>query len=72
MRQHVLMALLLSLTLTACTNQNWYAGAQNAQTAHCMQVPAADYKDCIKQTTESYNEYEKQRDTLKNETDSTR
>lgn len=50
------------LCLVSCSTQAWYAGTQNAQTAHCLKVPASEYNDCIDQTTESYNEYEKKRE----------
>ncbi len=59
------IALLFSLTgLVACSTQNWYSGAQSAQTAHCMKQPQAEYDDCMQQSGKSYNEYEKDQEEL--------
>lgn len=60
------------LCLTSCSTQAWYTGVQNAQTAHCLKVPASEYDDCIDQTTENYNEYEKKRIDLTGEPNSTK
>jgi len=55
----------LSTVLTACTQQNWYHGAQSAQTANCMQQPISEYNDCNKQSQEmSYQEYVKNQEPL--------
>jgi hypothetical protein len=53
--------LLSALLTTACSNQNWYIGAQSAHKAHCMKQPVSEYEDCMQQTSESYNEYELKR-----------
>lgn len=55
----VVMPLLL---LMSCSTQAWYQSAKDAQAAHCRQGPLPEYEDCIKQSTGSYNEYEKERD----------
>jgi len=61
----VSVILLSTLLTTACSKQNWYAGAQSAQKAHCMKQPISDYEECMQQTSESYNEYEiKRQDVL--------
>jgi len=61
--QNLFILILLTL-LTACTKQSWYAGAQSAQTAHCMKGPASEYEDCIKQSNQDYDEYSKKREQL--------
>jgi len=53
-----------SITLIACTKQAWYQGAQSSQTAHCMKEPVSEYNDCIQQSGESYDEYNKSREAL--------
>jgi len=61
----VTVILLSTLLSTACSKQNWYAGAQAAQEAHCMKQPTSEYEECMQQTSESYNEYEiKRQDVL--------
>ncbi|MBE9568709.1 MAG: hypothetical protein IMF14_08430, partial [Proteobacteria bacterium] len=44
------LAALLTMTLPACSKQNWYQGARSAQTAQCMQGPESEYKDCNQQS----------------------
>jgi hypothetical protein len=60
----IISIFILLMVLTSCSTQNWYAGAQSAQTAHCMKVPVSEYEDCINQSTESYDEYSKNREQL--------
>lgn len=59
-----IMAGIIAVTLSACSKQNWYQGAQSAQTARCLQEPQAEYNDCNRQTSQSYNEYDKNREDL--------
>lgn len=61
-----LMVLLIASTLVACSQQNWYQGAQSAQTAHCMKQPLAEYEDCIQPSNESYDNFKNSREQLKN------
>jgi hypothetical protein len=56
--------ILLAITLIACTEQAWYSGVQSSQTANCMKEPVSEYNDCIQQSGESYNEYNKSREAL--------
>jgi hypothetical protein len=55
---------ILLVTLSSCSTQNWYTGAQSAQEAQCMKEPAATYDECMKQTNQSYDEYSKKREKL--------
>jgi len=64
-----LMILLIESTLAACSQQNWYQGAQSAQTAHCMKQPLAEYEDCNQQSKESYDDFKSSREQLKNQDD---
>jgi hypothetical protein len=63
---------LLAVTLSACTKQAWYQGAQSSQTAHCMKQPVSEYDDCIQQSSENYNEYNKNREALIKENTTTK
>lgn len=54
----------ISASLTACSKQNWYQGGQSSLQAQCMKGPASEYNDCMKQSSESYPEYEKNREEL--------
>ena len=64
--------ILLAITLTACTKQAWYQAAQSSQTTHCMKEPAAEYNDCIQQSAENYDEYNKNRKALLEENTTTK
>ncbi len=62
------ITLAIIATLTACSKQNWYHGAQSAQTAHCMKQPLAEYNDCNEPSqATSYQDYEKDREQLQNQ-----
>jgi len=54
----------LLVTFTACTTENWYKGAQSAQTTQCMKEPLSEFEDCNKQTEERYEDYREQREQL--------
>lgn len=57
----------ITIFLSACSKQNWYQGAQSSKASHCMQVPLAEYEDCMQQSSESYHEYTKNREELLSE-----
>jgi len=63
----LLIAVILAISLSACSKQAWYTGAQSAQTAHCLGGPVSEYEDCNEQSTESYLNYEKSREKLMKE-----
>lgn len=50
--------------MAGCTTQSWYEGAQAAQTTQCMKQPLSEYDDCNKQTEQSYESYEKEREDI--------
>ncbi len=60
----LLITAVLSITLSACSKQNWYLGAQAAKQAQCMKGPDAEYENCMQQSNENYDEYKKSRDEL--------
>ena len=63
----LLVTVVLIMTLSACSKQNWYQGAQSAKEADCMKEPVSEYEDCMQQSSESYNEYNKNREALSEE-----
>ena len=62
--QHLIIAVILSLALTACSKQAWYQGAQSARTANCMQEPLSEFDDCNKPSDENYEDFENKRQAL--------
>ncbi|TNF35187.1 MAG: hypothetical protein EP315_06300 [Gammaproteobacteria bacterium] len=41
---------ILMLSLTACSSSGWYQGLQKRKQLKCMNVPQAEYEDCMKAT----------------------
>ena len=73
MNKHLYIAItLVAITLTACTKQAWYQGAQSAKEAHCMKGPVSEYEDCIQQSSENYDEYNRNREALIEENTTTK
>ena len=68
----LLVSIVLIITLSACSKHNWYQGAQSAKEAHCMKGPVSEYEDCIKQSSENYDEYIKNREALIKENTTTK
>jgi len=66
MRTHLIL-LLATITSAACSQQNWYQGAQSAQTANCMKQPLAEYNDCKQSQEMSYQEYKKTQEQLQDQ-----
>jgi hypothetical protein len=64
--EYSLFALFL-LGLSACSNQQFYEGAKAARQANCLNYPAAEYKECMEGSTDSYEQYQQQRDEVKGE-----
>ncbi len=56
--------LITMMVLTACSKQNWYQGAQSAQTAQCLKEPDSEFNDCNQPSKESYEDYEEKREQL--------
>ena len=56
----------ITLTLSACTKENWYEGVKASHEAQCMNEPLSEYDNCLKQLQEqSYEEYQRDRQSLK-------
>ena len=68
----LLVSIVLIITLSACSKQNWYQGAQSAKEAHCMKEPVSEYEDCMQQSSENYDEYNKNREALIEENTTTK
>ncbi|MBN2865299.1 MAG: hypothetical protein JXK16_04770 [Thiotrichales bacterium] len=55
-----LFSLLITSTLLAsCSNQQVYNAIQVNQQSKCQKLPPSQYDDCIKQQSESYEEYQR-------------
>jgi hypothetical protein len=58
------IAAIAATAVIACSKQNWYQGVQSAHEAQCLKGPASEYDECMKQSGGSYDEYEKNREAL--------
>lgn len=50
------------LALSACSSQQVYESVKLSQQANCLNYPEAEYRDCIDETRDSYEQYKQQRD----------
>jgi hypothetical protein len=55
------------LALSACSNQQFYEGAKAGKQAKCLNYPAAEYKECMEDTSDSYEQYKQKRDEVRGE-----
>ena len=59
-----ILALMLTLSclfMTACSKQAWYQGVQDSQTRECINEQNADNDECRRSTSQTYDEYQKER-----------
>jgi len=64
LNSYILLACLLHLFVTGCSNQVWHESLRSAQTIHCNKDPLPEYDDCVKQSGEGYKDYEKKRESI--------
>jgi hypothetical protein len=55
------------LALSACSNQQFYEGAKAGKQANCLNFPAGEYKECMEDTSDSYEQYKQKRDEVRGE-----
>ena len=55
------ISMLISCSLSACSNQQIYTAIQENRKTECMKLPASEYDECMEGYTKSYAEYEKER-----------
>jgi hypothetical protein len=58
---------LCMLALSACSNQQFYEGAKAGKQANCLNFPAGEYKECMEDTSDSYEQYKQKRDEVRGE-----
>lgn len=57
-------ATLLLAVLAACSNQQLYNGIQKNRQLECQKLPGSQYDKCMKEVSEPYEEYERDRQEL--------
>ncbi len=58
---------LFALALSACSNRQVYDAIQNNRQLECQKLPGTQYEECMKQFSEPYDEYRRERDELTKE-----
>jgi hypothetical protein len=54
----------LAVLLPACSNQQLYDAIQQNRQLECQKLPGIQYEECMKQHSQPYDEYERQRQEL--------
>jgi hypothetical protein len=57
--------LLCVLALSACSHRQVYDAIQQNQQLECQKLPGTQYEECMKQVSEPYDAYKRDRDALK-------
>jgi hypothetical protein len=60
----LLRAALLLPMFAACANQQLYNGIQKNQQLECQKLPGSQYDECMKEVSEPYESYERDREEL--------
>ena len=50
------------LVLGACSNQQFYEGLKAQHDVNCLNYPDAGYRECMEESSDSFEEYQQQRD----------
>ncbi len=58
---------LCALALTACSNRQVYDAIQQNRQLECQKLPGTQYDECMKQVSEPYDDYKRDRDELTKE-----
>ena len=59
------IALLTFNVLSACSSEGVYEAIRAKQKNDCLEMPPAQYEECMARQEKSYQEYKKQRDEIK-------
>lgn len=55
------------LALPACSNRQVYDAIQKNRQLECQKLPGTQYDECMKQVSEPYDDYKRDRDELTKE-----
>jgi hypothetical protein len=58
---------LCALVLPACSNRQVYDAIQQNRQLECQKLPGTQYEECMKQVSEPYDTYKRDRDELTKE-----
>ncbi|MDN3638662.1 hypothetical protein QWY82_07575 [Simiduia curdlanivorans] len=58
-------ALAMTVLLVACSNKSIYKGMQESNRQECNKLPDSQWEQCLKDNSQSYEDYKRERDALK-------
>lgn len=64
---HPVVLVLCVLALPACSNRQVYEAIQQNRQLECQKLPGTRYEECMRQYSEPYDEYKRDRDELTKE-----
>ncbi len=66
-KAYPLVLVLCVLALPACSNRQVYEAIQQNRQLECQKLPGTRYEECMRQYSEPYDEYKRDRDELTKE-----
>lgn len=60
----ILSMLIITPTLSSCSNQGVYSGLNKRQQILCNRVPESEYEACMEEADMSYEDYKKTREEI--------
>lgn len=66
-RKMVMSITTLGVFLAACCNQQLYNAIQQNRQLECQKLPGTQYDECMKEVSEPYESYERDREELMEE-----
>jgi hypothetical protein len=55
-------AILMAVSVQACTQRAWYEGAKQSHRNECNKAPPSEREECLRSTdSDSYDEYQRKR-----------
>jgi hypothetical protein len=67
LKGYPVVLVLLALVLSGCSNRQVYDAIQKNRQLECQKLPGTQYEECMKQFSEPYDEYKRERDELTKE-----
>lgn len=68
MTKNTLKIFVLLICMSACSQKSLYTNIQKNQRNECLKLPDSEQKSCLSSTEMDYDEYQRQREALKNST----
>ncbi len=60
----IALQLIIFIMLTGCSNKGVYDGIQTSNQLECSKVPSSHYDECMQNVSQTYDEYEREREKI--------